>query len=104
VPLGVTYYNTSGFFAGVGGTYVNQDVDRSNTSIQADGNDDFFLVDALIGYRFPKRLGVVSLGAKNLFDKDFKYQDDSYREFQDEPSTGPYFPDLTIMGQLTLNF
>jgi hypothetical protein len=104
VPLGITYYNTSGFFAGVGGTYVNQDVDRSNTSIQADGNDDFFLVDALIGYRFPKRLGVVSLGAKNLFDKDFKYQDDSYREFQDEPSTGPYFPDLTVMGQLTLNF
>jgi hypothetical protein len=49
-------------------------------------------------------MGVASLGAKNLFDKDFKYQDDSYREFQDEPSTGPYFPERTVMGQLTLNF
>jgi len=49
-------------------------------------------------------MGTVSIGVKNLFDQDFYYQDDSYREFRDEPSTGPYFPERTILGQLTLSF
>jgi len=104
VPLNVSYFMPSGYYAGVGGTFVHQDVDRSATATQAEGNDDFFLVDFTVGYRFPKRLGSASLGVKNLFDKDFKYQDDSYREFRDKPSTGPYFPDRTVMGQLTLSF
>jgi outer membrane receptor for ferric coprogen and ferric-rhodotorulic acid len=104
VPLGATYFHPNGFFAGLAGTYVDQEVVRSETSIQADGEDSFFLVDAMIGYRFGKRRGVASLGAKNLFDTEFNYQDDSYREFQDEPSTGPYFPSITVIGKLTLNF
>ena len=63
-----------------------------------------FLVDAAIGYRLPKRFGIISLQVKNLFDKEFNYQDDSYREFRDEPSTGPYFPERTVLGQISVNF
>ena len=29
----------------------------------------------MLGYRLPKRRGVLSLGVDNLFDKDFRYQD-----------------------------
>jgi Tfp pilus assembly protein PilF len=104
VPLGVKYFHPTGFYAGLGGTYVDQKVRRSATATQADGSDDFFLVDAAVGYRLPKRAGVISLQVKNLFDDEFNYQDDSYREFRDEPSTGPYFPERTIMGTLTVNF
>ena len=104
VPLNVNYFMPTGFYAGVGGTFVHQDVDRSSTATQAEGNDSFFLVDLAVGYRFPKRLGVASLGVKNVLDKDFKYQDDSYREFRDVPSTGPYFPDRIVLGQITLSF
>ena len=104
LPVGVRYFRPSGFFAGVVGTYVDQKVERSATATQADGDDQFFLVDASIGYRLPKRRGTISLGVMNIFDSNFNYQDDSYREFRDEPSTGPYFPDRTIMGQLTLSF
>ena len=46
-----------------------------------------------MGYRFPKRLGIASLGVSNLLDEHFQYQDDSFREFGDRPSIGPYLPD-----------
>lgn len=104
LPLGITYFSKSGWFSGITGSFVDQDVKRSSTATQADGDDSFTVVDGVIGYRFGKRLGVASLGVSNIFDKDFKYQDDSYREFRDEPSIGPYFPDRTVMGRLTLNF
>jgi tetratricopeptide (TPR) repeat protein len=107
VPLAVRYFHESGFFAGAGVTYVDQTVDRSASAKAAgfaDGHDDFFVVDAALGYRFPDRRGIASVSVNNLFDQDFKYQDDSYREFRDEPSTGPYIPALQVVGRVTLNF
>ncbi len=105
VPLIARYFHPSGFFAAVGATYVDQKVDRSsNTLGLADGSDSFFVVDAAIGYRFPNRRGIASLSVQNLFDEEFKYQDDSFREFDDAPSIGPYIPDRTILFRITLNF
>jgi outer membrane receptor for monomeric catechols len=104
VPLGVRYFHPSGFFAGAGATYVNQDVNRSASSELPEGSDDFFVIDAVVGYRLPRRFGVVSLSATNLLDNKFNYQDDSYREFQDRPSIGPYIPDRQILARLTLNW
>ncbi len=102
VPFGVRYFHPSGFFAGAGATYVNQDVKRAQGF--SDGSDDFFVVDAAVGYRLPQRLGIVSLSVFNLFDKRFDYLDDSYREFQDQPSIGPYIPDRQILARVTLNW
>ncbi|OYW63210.1 MAG: hypothetical protein B7Y26_13710 [Hydrogenophilales bacterium 16-64-46] len=112
LPMALTYFDPSGFFAGLGVTYVDQSVRRSATAdffasldgFQISGDDDFVVVDASIGYRFPQRRGMLSLVVKNLFDTEFQYQDDSYREFRDEPSTGPYFPERTVMGRFTLSF
>ena len=104
LPVGLNYFDPSGFFTGLGVTYVDQEVRRSPMAMQASGDDQFVLVDASIGYRFAKRRGVASLAVKNLFDTEFKYQDDSYREFRDEPSTGPYFPERTFMARFALNF
>jgi tetratricopeptide (TPR) repeat protein len=103
-PLGATYFDTSGFFAGLTGTFVHQDVQRSETATQGAGSDNFFLVDALVGYRLPSRVGLLTLGVENIFDTDFHFQDDSYREFRDEPSTGPYFPDRIFLVRLSLGF
>jgi tetratricopeptide (TPR) repeat protein len=104
VPLVARYFHPDGFFAGIGGTFVAQDVDRTASAPGSDGSDTFFLLDAAIGWRFPKRLGIASLGVTNLLDEDFDYQDDSFREFRDEPSIGPYLPDRQIVGRITLNF
>jgi hypothetical protein len=103
--LGVRYFHPSGAFAGFGVTYVNQDVKRSDNIFGlGGGNDDFVYVDASIGYRLPKRSGIISFGVTNLLDTDFHYQDDSFREFQDQPSVGPYFPERLFFGRITLNW
>jgi tetratricopeptide (TPR) repeat protein len=103
VPVGVKYFHPSGFFAGVGVTYVDQEVKRL-PQFTNQGEDQFTLVDAAIGFRFPNRSGIVSLQVNNIFDENFNYQDDSFREFSTDPSVGPYFPERIILGRVTLNF
>ncbi|MGD2137432.1 MAG: TonB-dependent receptor, partial [Gammaproteobacteria bacterium] len=107
LPVTAAYFNPDGFFATLGGTYVDQDVDGTMSEFgetSPDGDSRFFLVDAAVGYRLPKRRGVVSLGVSNLFDRDFDYLDDSYREHSPGVVTGPYYPDRIVMGRATLNF
>ena len=104
VPLRIRYFHHSGFFAGLQTTYVYQEVERSESSNFPDGTDSFVVVDAAVGYQLPNRAGVVSLQVQNLFDTKFKYQDDSFREFSDEPSVSPYIPALQFRAQVTLNF
>jgi tetratricopeptide (TPR) repeat protein len=104
-PLSASYFDPSGWFARLGGTFVHQNLKADTLAFREQGNDSFFLVDVDIGYRLPKRYGIVSFGVKNLIDTQFNYQDDSFREFKDEPaSTGPYFPERILMGRLLLNF
>ena len=104
LPLGATYFHPSGWFGGVRATYVDQEVTRSQNSVFPQGDDSFFVTDVSVGYRLPKRLGIASIGVKNLFDEEFNYRDDSYREFSEDATTGPYFPERMVMGRLTLNF
>jgi hypothetical protein len=103
VPVWARYFWKNGLFAGVGATFVYQDVDRFEASTFNDGDDRFVVFDATAGYRLPKRFGVFSVGVQNVFDRNFNFQDDSYREFGDQPSTGPYIPDFQIVGRLTVN-
>jgi tetratricopeptide (TPR) repeat protein len=108
VPLGARYYAPNGFFAGVIGTYVDQTVVRSpilKASGFVDGENNFVVVDATVGWRFPKRFGIATLTAYNLFDEKFFFQDDNFRDFRDEPpSTGPFVPERRIVGRATLYF
>lgn len=107
MPLTAKYFSPHGFFVGVGGTFVHQDVRRADTAqfpYDAEGNDSFFLVDTSIGYTFPKRLGFISFEVRNLFDTSFHYQDDSYREFTNAPTVSRFFPDRTFIGRVVLNY
>jgi tetratricopeptide (TPR) repeat protein len=104
VPVSLSYFSPSGFFGGLSITYVDQEVERFEFSSGASGEDSFIVTDLSVGYRLGKRRGVVSLAVKNLFDTEFRYQDDSYREFRDEPSVGPYFPERTYMARFALSF
>jgi hypothetical protein len=40
----------------------------------------------------------------NLFDEKFRYQDDNFREFRDDTTTGPYVPERRVVGRATLYF
>jgi tetratricopeptide (TPR) repeat protein len=103
VPLAVSYFHETGLFAGLAGTYVDQSIRRSAAASLTQGDSRFFLADTVVGYRFPKRLGILSIGVKNIFDRNFRYQDDSFREAT-PMTTSPYVPCRTFMAQLALSF
>lgn len=106
LPLWLRYFHPSGFFAGLGTTLVRQEVERSPAAELGldEGDENFVVLDASLGYRFPKRRGLISLEVNNLLDEGFRYQDDSFREFQDAPSIGPYIPERRALARLTLNW
>jgi tetratricopeptide (TPR) repeat protein len=104
LPLVARYFSPNGFFASVGVTYVDQTVTGEETYAHKTGDSDFLIFDMGVGFRLPKRTGLISLVVQNLFDEDFDYLDNSYRTFQDEPAIGPYAPDRTITAQLTVHF
>jgi predicted Zn-dependent protease len=106
VPLGVRWFHPGGLFAGFGVTYVHQEVERSPGAVLglAEGTEDFVVLDVAAGYRFPNRRGLFSIEVSNLLDEEFRFQDDSFREFQDAPSIGPYIPSRQVLGRITLNW
>lgn len=104
LPVSLRYFHPSGFFAGAKVTAVRQRVRRSVDAFKASGEETFTVTDALLGYRLPGGRASASLAMLNLFDTQFRYQDDSYREFRDEPSAGPYFPTRTVQFRVTLSF
>ncbi|MDS4021562.1 MAG: tetratricopeptide repeat protein [Candidatus Competibacter sp.] len=106
LPLNVQYFDPSGFFAGLGVVYVNQEIqvlDPESMTLSPMQNEDFTLVNVGLGYRLPKRWGIVALQVNNIFDKDFYYQDNNFQT--GDGTTNPlYIPERTVFGRLVLNF
>ncbi len=101
LPLTIRYFNPTGFFADMTGQLVHQVVD-TNPFIGESFNTNFMLLDAAVGYRFPNRYGMISLEAKNLLDKEFKYRD---RSFQlNEYRSSDLIPQRLLFVRLSLNF
>ena len=98
VPLGINFFHPSGLSASLKGTYIDQDgeFERQGTlGTFEDGDDSFWLFDAAIRYRLPKRYGFVTVGATNLFDEDFEHFDTD----RDNPRIQP---DRTVFARVTL--
>jgi outer membrane receptor protein involved in Fe transport len=102
LPLDARYFHPSGFFAELGGTFVRQEVELSPASILARDSDNFFLLDAAIGYRLPKRRGILSLEARNLLDEEFFFQDQNIQTT--DPVNPRFIPDRIVFGRVTLSF
>lgn len=80
------------------GTYFDQEGKfiRPNGAGVASGEDTFWIVDAAIRYRLPKRYGFFSLGVNNLFDETFRYQETARDNVTIQPNR-------VVFGQLTLS-
>jgi tetratricopeptide (TPR) repeat protein len=108
VPIALRYFDPSGFFAGVLATHVDQDVVRTPDAKffigLSDGHENFVVVDGVVGWRFPKRFGIATLTVRNLFDQKFRFQDDGFREFRNEPTATPFVPEREVTGRVTLYF
>ncbi len=76
-PLGINFFHPSGLGASLKATYYDQKgiFQKLNTGEFYRGEDDFWVVDAAINYRLPKRYGFITIGATNFFNEEFKYFD-----------------------------
>jgi Flp pilus assembly protein TadD len=101
VPLVVSFFHPSGLSAAFGATYYDQEgTFQKEGPIPLpfeEGEDDFWLANAAVSYRLPKRYGFVTVGVTNLFDKDFEYADTDF----ENPSIQP---ERYIFGKVTLAF
>ena len=100
-PVSLRYFHPSGFVGQVGATYVHQSAnDQSGNRL---GEDEFLLINAEVGFRLPKRYGIIRFGVRNLFDTEFSYRDIDNRTAQ--IGVPPRFlPERTLYGQATISF
>jgi tetratricopeptide (TPR) repeat protein len=75
VPLGVRFSHPSGLSASFTETYWKQKGEFGDFATFQSGSDQFWVADAALSYRLPRRMGLVSVGATNLFDQDFRFFD-----------------------------
>jgi tetratricopeptide (TPR) repeat protein len=98
LPLGARYFHPSGLTLGVKTTYVSQDgsFTPKGGNCCVDGNSDFWLVDAALSYRLPRRLGFLSVGVTNLFDQRFDYQETDF-------NNPTILPSRSVFGRISLS-
>ena len=108
IPVSVNYFSPSGFFGGVTVTHVVQDLQVQDPFLPGAAptalDSDFTLVDLSLGYRLPRRLVVVSLEARNIFDQDFFYLDRNMH-LGEGPVGGEsvqYLPELSVFLKVSL--
>jgi tetratricopeptide (TPR) repeat protein len=102
VPLGVNFFHPCGFSASFKASYINQhgSFERKNLpGIFESGRDQFWLFDAAINYRLPKRYGFITFGVKNLSNRHFDYFDTGFGAQLNNPTIQP---DRFIYGKITL--
>jgi Tfp pilus assembly protein PilF len=103
LPLSVNYFHPKGYIASLTTTYFDQEGDFASgpgITLGADNqtqDDNFWIVDTAIGYRLPKRRGLVSVGVSNLFDESFNYVDT-------DPFNPRIYPERLVYGRFTLAF
>lgn len=98
VPLTASVFHRSGLRGRLTATRVLQRgaFEDATFAIQP-GEDRFWVVDASIGYRLPRRWGLVSLEARNLFDERVRFQDT-------DPANPEISPERLIVARFTVAF
>ncbi|MFV9690751.1 MAG: TonB-dependent receptor domain-containing protein, partial [Desulfobacteria bacterium] len=96
-PFAVSLFDSLGFSSQIKATYIDQGGEFGSRRDVTSGDDEFWIVDAFIRYRLPKRWGFITLEARNLFDEDFHFQDT-------DPAHPVIYPELLILTRLTLVF
>jgi hypothetical protein len=80
VPLGFKFFHPSGLGFAWRATYFNQrgDFQRKSASCCEFGRSEFWLLDAAISYRLPNRYGLLVVGATNINNNRFNYQETDF--------------------------
>ena len=97
MPLGLNVFHPSGLSWSIRPTYIHQQGSfglQSGICCQS-GKEDVWTVDTGLSYRMPDRYGLLTVGARNLFNEDFQFQETDLRN----PTVSPkrlVFVQLTI--------
>jgi outer membrane receptor protein involved in Fe transport len=101
LPFGINFSHPIGLSANMKVTYIHQkgrfQPQGSSPEVSIPGESDFGVVDAALSYRLPKRYGILSVEAKNLLDKSFRYQDT-------DPISPTIQPRRFVLFKFTLSF
>jgi tetratricopeptide (TPR) repeat protein len=71
VPFGLRYFSSLGFTAAFDAEHLNQ----MGTFSTGAGEDRFWVFNGGAGYRFPHRYGRIAFEVRNIFNREFDYQD-----------------------------
>jgi tetratricopeptide (TPR) repeat protein len=101
-PFGINFFHSTGLRAGFEAVYVDQSgtffVDNpGGPALEIEGDDQFWVFNTSVGYKLPRRLGLVSLEGKNLFDENFKFQDI-------DPTNPRIVPERVVLLKLSMMF
>jgi hypothetical protein len=99
LKLSANYFHPRGWIGGIDATYVDQDGEFQNINSGeiTPGDDNFWILDASIGYRLPKRRGLISLEVNNVLDEEFRFQDT-------DPENPAILPERWVLLKITLAF
>jgi len=102
VALGMSYFSPVGIGIDVLGTFADQEgkflefLPVPPFVNEFSDEDDFWVLDASVSYRLPRRHGLVTLAAKNLLDERFKFQDV-------DPSNPRILPERLLLLKFTVD-
>jgi hypothetical protein len=117
LPVSLQFFNPNGFFFKLTSTFVSQDLIRLQDirninevrnsgeypeNLKIEGSSNFFLFDAIVGYRLPNRRGLVSFEGRNLLNDDFLFRNPQF--YVSQPTSPRYFPSRSLFVQFTFNF
>jgi lipoprotein NlpI len=103
LPVGIKLFCPKGAVVGLTFTHIDQKGEfvsfdpGSPEPVVTEDEDHFWVTDLSIGFRLPKRYGLLNLEVRNLFNASFHYRDV-------DDAMVEYFPERTILGKLTFSF
>lgn len=100
VPLEIRYFHPSGLLGFLGSTFVWQRQTGGGESLET----SFPVIDLGLGYRSPKRRGHIGLEVRNLLDRDFRFQDSSFKQSDQFNIVHTFEPGRTVLLSAGINF
>jgi len=106
LPLRLVYTHPSGWQTELGVSYLQQKLTEISSLTLELGQlkEDVTLFDVKIEYKLPKRKGVISLVANNIFNKVFLYQDLRFFSSDNFAAETRFLPTRAVTGRILFYF
>ncbi len=93
IPLGFNYSSASRYSFRILSSFIDQSYTDNNSILL---RNNFWITHFSISYKFKQRMGKVTFGIKNIFNKKFNFYD---LEFSGEPRLPLFIPEQTIFAK-----